>query len=47
MLSGALSYNLLVAPMTQRATGVDLGSDAQVHEQVDLLMRLLSVKSAA
>jgi AcrR family transcriptional regulator len=41
LISGALSYNLLVAPMTRQATGVDLGSQESIAEQVEILLRLL------
>jgi len=41
LVSGALSYNLMVAPMTRQATGVDLASEASMDEQVDILMGLL------
>jgi TetR/AcrR family transcriptional regulator len=41
LISGALSYNLLIAPMTARATGVDLASEASVTEQVEVLINLL------
>lgn len=45
LISGALSYNLLVAPMTQQATGTDLSSKASIDEQVDILMQLLGIPS--
>ena len=41
LISGALSYNLLVAPMTRRATGVNLASEQSISEQVELLLGLL------
>lgn len=41
LISGALSYNLLVAPMTRQATGVDLSSRESIEEQVEILLRLL------
>lgn len=42
LISGALTYNLLVAPHTQLATGVDLSSEASIAQQVALLQSLLS-----
>jgi AcrR family transcriptional regulator len=41
LISGALTYNLLVAPMTLSATGLDLASPKAVDEQVALLQNLL------
>jgi TetR/AcrR family transcriptional regulator len=41
LVSGMLSYNLLVAPMTKQATGVDLASLEAIEQQVDILMQLL------
>ena len=41
LVSGALSYNLLLAPMTKRATGVNLASEKSIGEQVELLLQLL------
>ncbi|QFU76423.1 TetR family transcriptional regulator [Halioglobus maricola] len=41
LISGALTYNLLVAPSTRLTTGVDLASPAAIAEQVDLLLELL------
>lgn len=41
LISGALTYNLLVAPMTLRATGLDLTSREAIDEQVALLQDLL------
>ncbi len=42
LISGALTYNLLVAPSTLEATGVNLGSRESIAEQVQLLQALLS-----
>ncbi|MBT7720879.1 MAG: hypothetical protein HN744_15875 [Halieaceae bacterium] len=41
LISGALTYNLLVAPMTLRATGLDLASAEAIEAQVSLLQDLL------
>jgi len=41
LISGALCYTQLVAPMTLQATGTDLASNAAMDEQVDILLRLL------
>ncbi|WP_133300614.1 TetR/AcrR family transcriptional regulator [Seongchinamella sediminis] len=41
LISGALTYNLLVAPTTLRATGLDLSSREAIDEQVALLQQLL------
>ena len=41
LISGALTYNLLVAPTTLRATGLDLSSPEAIDEQVALLQELL------
>ena len=41
LISGALTYNLLVAPMTLQATGLDLSSADSIDEQVTLLQDLL------
>jgi len=41
LISGALTYNLLVAPQTQQVTGIDLASEASIAEQVNLLQALL------
>lgn len=41
MITGALTYNLLVAPPTLEATGVDLGSDESIRQQVDLLIAMI------
>jgi TetR/AcrR family transcriptional regulator len=46
LISGALSYNLLVAPMTEQATGINLASEESIDEQVDILLQLLSNQSA-
>ena len=42
LISGALTYNLLVAPSTLLATGLDLGSRKSIDEQVSLLQELLA-----
>jgi AcrR family transcriptional regulator len=42
LISGALTYNLLVAPQTQLVTGVDLASEESIAQQVALLQALLS-----
>lgn len=41
LISGALTYNLLVAPTTLKATGLDLSSREAIDEQVSLLQDLL------
>jgi hypothetical protein len=41
LISGALTYNLLVAPQTLRATQQDLTSGKAISEQVDLLLAML------
>lgn len=41
IISGALTYNLLVAPMTLKATGLNLASEQAIEEQVSLLQELL------
>ncbi|MEP4146288.1 MAG: TetR/AcrR family transcriptional regulator [Halioglobus sp.] len=41
IISGALTYNVLVAPMTLRATGLNLASEQAIEEQVSLLQNLL------
>jgi TetR/AcrR family transcriptional regulator len=41
LISGMLSYNLLVAPMTKQATGVDLAGPDSIEAQVDIMMQLL------
>lgn len=43
LISGALTYNLLVAPLTLRATDTDLASDEAIATQVDLLLDLILV----
>ncbi len=45
IISGALTYPLLVAPLTQRVTGVDMTSDEELDITVDMLMGMLSPKS--
>ncbi|RLA58652.1 MAG: hypothetical protein DRR04_10480 [Gammaproteobacteria bacterium] len=42
LISGALTYNLLVAPQTLRATQTDLTSKEAIGEQVDLLLAMLT-----
>lgn len=42
LISGALTYNLLVAPQTLEATGTDLASKASIDRQVDLLLAVLA-----
>lgn len=42
LISGALTYNLLVAPSTLLATGLDLGSRESIDQQVNLLQELLA-----
>ncbi|AQA18529.1 hypothetical protein BST95_10070 [Halioglobus japonicus] len=42
LISGALTYNLLVAPSTLVATGTDLASPDAIREQVRLLQELLA-----
>ncbi len=41
LISGALTYNLLVAPATLRGTGTDLASEESIAQQVSLLQSLL------
>lgn len=42
LISGALTYNLLVAPQTQLITGTDLASEESISQQVTLLQTLLA-----
>lgn len=42
LISGALTYNLLVAPVTQSATGTDLATNRSIGQQVDLLLEMLA-----
>jgi AcrR family transcriptional regulator len=42
LISGALTYNLLVAPQTQQVTGIDLASEDSIARQVALLQALLA-----
>lgn len=42
IISGALTYLLLVAPLTERVTGVDLRTDESLDTTVDLLMNMLA-----
>ncbi len=44
ILSGALVYALKIAPLTQRATGVDPHSDAYLRSHVETLVSLLGVR---
>ena len=41
LISGALTYNLLVAPSTLKVTGINLADEDQIAEQVSLLSELL------
>lgn len=41
IISGALTYALIVAPLTERATGININSDASLDTLVDLLIQLL------
>ena len=41
IISGALTYVLLVAPLTKRATGVRMTSDESLDTTVDLLLEML------
>ncbi len=45
LISGALTYNLLVAPATLLATGVDLASEDAIAQQVTLLQQMLAAPS--
>jgi len=45
LISGALAYNLLVAPQTREVTGIDLADQASIARQVDLLLELLAPHS--
>lgn len=42
LISGALTYNLLVAAPTRRVTGTDLSSEESIARQVSLLQSLLT-----
>jgi TetR/AcrR family transcriptional regulator len=42
IISGALTYILLVAPLTKRATGVDLTVDDSLDTTVDMLLTMLN-----
>jgi len=42
LISGALTYNLLVAPQTLRVTGTDLATEESISRQVTLLQSLLA-----
>jgi AcrR family transcriptional regulator len=42
LISGALTYNLLVASSTLRVTGMDLSSEESIRQQVNLLQELLA-----
>ncbi len=46
LISGALTYNLLVAPQTLKVTGVDLASAESIAHQVALLQSLLAPQDA-
>jgi TetR/AcrR family transcriptional regulator len=41
IISGALTYILVVSPLTQRATGIDITSNDSLDTLVDLLIQLL------
>jgi AcrR family transcriptional regulator len=41
IISGALTYLLIVSPLTERATGINMSSDKSLDTQVDLLIQLL------
>ncbi|GAB3270956.1 TetR/AcrR family transcriptional regulator [Parahaliea aestuarii] len=42
LISGALTYNLLVAPQTRAITGTDLATAESIASQVDLLLAMLA-----
>ncbi|MBN7798002.1 TetR/AcrR family transcriptional regulator [Parahaliea mediterranea] len=42
LITGALTYNLLVAPQTLEATGTDLAGPEAIARQVDLLLEMLA-----
>ena len=42
IISGALTYLLIVSPLTERATGIDITSDASLDTLVELLIGLLT-----
>lgn len=42
LISGALTYNLLVAPQTLEVTGTDLAGPEAIARQVDLLLELIA-----
>ncbi len=44
IISGALTYILLVAPLTKRATGVDLTVEDSLDTTVDMLLTMLNPK---
>jgi TetR/AcrR family transcriptional regulator len=46
LISGALTYNLLVAPLTLEVTGTDLASAESIASQVTLLQSLLAPQDA-
>ena len=46
LISGALTYNLLVAPQTHLVTGVNLASEESIAQQVELLQALLAPQEA-
>nr|WP_281388621.1 TetR/AcrR family transcriptional regulator [Litorivivens lipolytica] len=41
IISGALTYPLLVAPLTKRATGINMASDESLDATVDILLNML------
>lgn len=47
IISGALTYLLIVSPLTERATGIDITSDASLDTLVELLIGLLTDHNAA
>ena len=47
IISGALTYLLIVSPLTERATGIDITSDASLDTLVELLIDLLTGHNAA
>jgi AcrR family transcriptional regulator len=47
IISGALTYLLIVSPLTERATGIDITSDASLDTLVELLIGLLTGHNAA
>lgn len=45
IISGALTYILLVAPLSKKASGVDLTTDESLDTTVDLLLAMLNPKT--